>query len=68
MAEMTVLRDRCKGCALCVSACPQKIIAIRRDVRTPKGYCPAECIEPERCTGCAVCYTMCPDCAIIVKR
>lgn len=68
MAKMTVLNDRCKGCGLCVSACPKQIIAICKDIRTPKGYCPAECSDQSKCTGCAVCYTMCPDCAIIVER
>ena len=68
MAKMTVLNDRCKGCGLCVSACPKQIIKIRKDICTPKGYCPAECSDQSKCTGCAVCYTMCPDCAIIVER
>ncbi len=68
MAKMTVNNDRCKGCSLCVTVCPQKIIRIRRDIITPKGYCPAECTDLNKCTGCAMCFTMCPDCAITVER
>lgn len=68
MAKMTVNTDICKGCSLCVSVCPKKIITIRKDIRTPKGYCPAECTDQTKCTGCAMCYTMCPDCAITVER
>jgi len=68
MAKMTVLNDKCKGCGLCVTACPKKLIVLRKDMRTPKGYCPAECSDVSSCTGCALCYTMCPDCAIIVER
>lgn len=68
MADMRVNRDRCKGCGLCVDVCPQKIITIRKDIRTQKGYCPAECTDKAKCTGCAMCFTMCPDCAIEVER
>lgn len=68
LAKMTVNRERCKGCSLCVSACPKKIIVIRKDIITPKGYCPAECSYESKCTGCAMCFTVCPDCAIEVER
>lgn len=68
MAKMTVNKEKCKGCALCVSACPKKIIKICKDERNQKGYCPAECIDEAQCIGCAMCYTMCPDCAIVVER
>ena len=68
MAKMTVLNDRCKGCGLCVSVCPKKIITIRKDIRTPKGYCPAECTDESKCIGCAGCYTMCADWAIKVEK
>ena len=68
MAKMTVDKERCKGCALCVAACPKKIIEVRKDIRTAKGYCPAECTDQSKCTGCAMCFTMCPDCAIVVER
>ncbi|MGN0665254.1 MAG: 4Fe-4S binding protein [Huintestinicola sp.] len=68
MAKMTVDRNRCKGCGLCVTACPKKIIAIRKDIRTPKGYCPAECTDMNACIGCAMCYNICPDWAITVEK
>ncbi|MBC8506748.1 MAG: 4Fe-4S binding protein [Anaerolineales bacterium] len=57
----------CKGCALCVSACPQDVIALNMDRLTPKGYHPAHLID-EGCTGCAVCAIICPDAAITVFR
>ena len=57
----------CKGCALCVSACPQDVIALDMDRLTPKGYHPAHLIA-DGCTGCAVCAIICPDAAITVYR
>lgn len=68
MASMTVDQNRCKGCGLCVSVCPKKIIEIRKDIRTPKGYSPAECVDRSKCIGCGICFTMCPDCAITVEK
>lgn len=57
----------CKGCELCVGACPQDVIRLDMDRLTPKGYHPASLIA-EGCTGCAVCAVICPDAAITVFR
>lgn len=68
MAKITVNFERCKGCGLCVTACPKKIVAIQKEKRNAKGYLTAKCIEDSACIGCAMCATMCPDCAIIVEK
>jgi len=59
--------QHCKGCALCVSACPQDVIALDLAQLTSKGYHPAQLIA-DGCTGCAVCAIICPDAAITVYR
>ncbi len=58
---------QCKGCELCVGACPQKVIGLAMDHLTPKGYHPASLIK-EGCTGCAICALVCPEAAITVYR
>lgn len=68
MPKITVKTDICKGCELCVNACPRGIIALSKDKINAKGYHPAELIDEERCTGCSSCAIMCPDVAIIVER
>ena len=68
MAKLTFQTDRCKGCGLCVSACPKGIIAIAKDKINQKGHHPAELTDPEKCVGCASCAIMCPDCIIEVER
>ena len=68
MAKLTFRTDRCKGCGLCVSACPKGIIAITKDKINQKGHHPAELTDPEKCVGCASCAIMCPDCIIEVER
>lgn len=68
MAKMTVNRDICKGCGLCVEVCPKKIIFLDKSVLNGKGYHPATVMDMESCIGCAMCATMCPDCAITVEK
>jgi 2-oxoglutarate ferredoxin oxidoreductase subunit delta len=57
----------CKGCELCVIACPPKVIALDMNRLTPKGYHPAT-LARDGCTGCAVCTVVCPETAIKVYR
>ena len=68
MAKVTFKEDLCKGCALCVDACPKKIIAIAKDKINAKGHHPVEAVNEEACIGCVFCATMCPDCIIKVER
>ncbi len=59
--------DRCKGCAVCVAACPFDVLALSTRVNA-KGYPWAEGIHPDACTGCANCAVVCPDGCITVYR
>lgn len=68
MAKIIVDEQVCKGCAMCVNACPLHLIALLTDVLNAKGYHPARLVEPEKCVGCAACATMCPDTAITVEK
>ena len=68
MAKIIVKEETCKGCELCVNACPRKIIALAKDKINSKGYHPAKLLDESKCTGCASCAMMCPDVAITVER
>jgi 2-oxoglutarate ferredoxin oxidoreductase subunit delta len=57
----------CKGCELCITACPPQVMALDKERLTPKGYHPAQVFK-EGCTGCAICAIVCPDAAITVYR
>jgi 2-oxoglutarate ferredoxin oxidoreductase subunit delta len=65
-------KELCKGCGLCITACPKGSIGISNNLNI-KGYHPAEYTEKEesknrKCTGCALCAIICPDIAIEVFR
>ncbi len=71
MARGTILidADRCKGCELCPTVCPQSVIVIDENTLNDKGYHPAMLVDPEgNCTGCAICAVICPDVCITVYR
>jgi 2-oxoglutarate ferredoxin oxidoreductase subunit delta len=57
----------CKGCELCIDACPQNVLQLDMDRLTPKGYHPAQLVA-EGCTGCAICAIVCPESALTVYR
>ena len=55
----------CKGCERCVAACPQRILAMSKDLNA-KGYFTAKVVHQPRCIGCCLCAITCPDSAVQV--
>lgn len=66
MPRIVIDRERCKGCELCVQACPQKILGMSTQMNS-KGYFAAEVVERKRCIGCRLCNITCPDLAISMQ-
>lgn len=67
MAKITINKELCKGCGLCINTCPKKVIASAKESNNA-GYFYAEPANPDACIGCAMCAQMCPDVCITVER
>ncbi len=65
--KVIIDQERCKGCELCVVACPVKILALSEQVNK-RGYHYSTVLNPDACTGCASCALVCPDSCITVYR
>jgi len=59
--------ERCKGCNLCVVACPSNVLALSTEVNS-KGYNFSHMANPDACVGCSACAYVCPDACITVYR
>ncbi len=59
--------EKCKGCELCIPACPSNVIQLSQKVNS-KGYRYAYMENPDACTGCMNCAMVCPDSVITVYR
>lgn len=58
--------ENCKGCELCIAACPQESLALSPRINS-QGYHYAVLVK-DNCTGCINCALVCPDAVITVYR
>jgi 2-oxoglutarate ferredoxin oxidoreductase subunit delta len=74
MSEMQTIKSRgtitvdtevCKGCELCITACPPRVLSMSAEVNHLGFHYPQ--LHPG-CTGCAACLFVCPDFVFEVFR
>ncbi len=65
--QVTIERNRCKGCELCVHVCPKQVLAMSKDIND-KGYFFSHVVNQPVCIGCRFCAFICPDVAIEVAQ
>ncbi len=57
--RVVIQADDCKGCGLCVDACPVNVLDFA-DGLNAMGYRPAR-YTGAGCTGCGTCFYTCPE-------
>jgi Pyruvate/2-oxoacid:ferredoxin oxidoreductase delta subunit len=57
--QLQVNQDECKGCGLCVAACPPRAIELSERINR-YGYRTATYVG-RGCTGCGICFLACPE-------
>ncbi len=67
MAKVSINKDKCKGCLLCISFCPKG--AIKKSKAINKlGVNFVEFQDNDACLGCMMCALICPDCCIEIYK
>ncbi|MCL2630870.1 MAG: 4Fe-4S dicluster domain-containing protein [Firmicutes bacterium] len=67
MNSLKITKEICKGCSLCIVACPKGVIGISKKSNNA-GFHYAETVKQEACNACTLCAVMCPDSCIIIEK
>jgi len=57
--QLRIDEQECKGCGLCIEACPPKVISLSERLNH-YGYRTA-LYQGSGCTGCGICFMACPE-------
>ena len=57
--QLRIDEEECKGCGLCIEACPPKVISLSERLNH-YGYRTA-LYAGTGCTGCGICFMACPE-------
>jgi 2-oxoglutarate ferredoxin oxidoreductase subunit delta len=60
---VVVDKELCKGCYLCIRACPMKVLE-KDEEPNSTGIHPSKAGHTEKCIACCNCYEVCPDICI----
>jgi NAD-dependent dihydropyrimidine dehydrogenase PreA subunit len=64
--DVRIAAHLCKGCCLCVAACPPSVLSQSRFLNRQGYY--AVAYSGTGCTGCGICFYVCPEPGAITVR
>lgn len=64
--KVVIKHEWCKGCELCISACPTGVLKMSDELNKYGNY--AVAAFPDKCTGCSLCAVVCPEIVIEVYK
>ena len=64
--DVQISAHLCKGCCLCVAACPP-VVLHQSDFLNRQGYY-SVAYSGSGCTGCGICFYICPEPGAITVR
>jgi len=67
IGAVVVDKEGCKGCGICVEACPHDVLSLHTEVNS-KGYHYSYMQNPDACIGCSNCGVVCPDTCLTIYR
>ena len=68
MSKLSFRDHLCKGCGLCVAACPKHLLSLDTSRLNQKGFHPAHIEVQDACIAGAICASVCPDVVIKVEK
>jgi len=60
MNRVRIERNQCKGCGVCIKACPRHCLELGQGINAI-GYRPAEFAKAAKCAACGLCFYVCPE-------
>jgi 2-oxoglutarate ferredoxin oxidoreductase subunit delta len=64
-ADISLIKDQCKGCGYCIEFCPKKVFEESEEINA-RGVHPPRIVDDSKCILCCFCTAVCPDFAIYV--
>ena len=64
--DVQITTQLCKGCTLCIAACPPGVL-VQGNSLNRQGYY-AVVYSGSGCTGCGICFYVCPEPGAITVR
>ena len=65
--DVAINTKSCKGCKLCIAACPSGCLEVKDNFNLAGYYYP-EPVNMDDCTGCGACAKLCPDFCVTVYK